>query len=582
MDDCTHVRVCNFFKLVCSRKRPLKVLQDHYHQWVIYYRNHLALSKPTEDLALIRRGFLAVLREDGGICWDFSENTLFVAVISYGDEFHLFHGDNIEILMAALGSNKVMMGHLFEIAAHVKALDGRRLIVAYVVAPWYANACEIACELRCTRVDGSSDSEAFASKNGRMILDVPEPVTMDCGDLNSRLGRKMKEQFSSHRLAPMVNSHTPCPPKTDQDMVPRALYKTLLEDLEDKRRHVANITQQLVLLRKQTPIQESYQESDIVPKFNTWKAKLRAEHKLEMENLIKKHKVELEKQRHEAAEATEGAIKILERETSPKKGELANLRRHVATLTHELEYARKQHQQATLDFDTVTEKNTQLTSVVGVLTSEMSAIKSECTEQTAYLLCQFETTLEDLHSKYENILPVRMRYQRVRVALLTYLRRECAFRERHDMKQGVMRTRMKHLFATHVTIQQRRIEELIAEKCELVVDKCTLKEMVSDCDIDIFTLVNKIKDIRRANMEYLRHVIKNKRQKNDRFRPAVDPTSRALINQFKYTHGIGATVNPLGFFYPIRPQSDHEPSSVSVHYHRHHHHHLHMESNNQD
>ena len=137
-------------------------------------------------------------------------------------------------------------------------------------------------------------------------------------------------------------------------MVPRALYKTLLEDLEDKRRHIANITQQLVLLRKHIPVQESYQEGDLVHKLNTWKAKIRVEHKLEMETLIKKHAVELEKQRHKAAEATEGAIKLLERETSPKKDDLDNLRRHNATLTHELEETRKRHQRATLDFDNVT------------------------------------------------------------------------------------------------------------------------------------------------------------------------------------------------------------------------------------
>lgn len=603
MDDCTHARVLEFLKAVGPHTRPLKTLKEHYDKWTNYQRVHLDQGTPSEDLALIRRGVLAVLREDGGYEWGFSEETLYVAVVNYGDEFHIFHGEHVEILMAALGSNHAMMRSLFEMRSHMSTIGDRRLMVAYVVAPWHADASQFACELRCTRVDGSSDSEAIALKDGRMVLNVPSTVTLDCETVNARLRSRVKYQFSSHHLAPCSTKGAG---EIKSDVVPRVMYdklaytnKQLLEEVEEMRKQVDSATKQTMLVRETVPMKEILQSVELAKEMGRLEARLRTEHNEEIEALKRKHKAEVEEERRRAAEAAEGAIKLIKTETtSPKKDDTAPLRRQVSALTHEVEEVRARHKKTCLELEAMSTKHKQALREIDTLHDQIKSIRArhsdDLNQQTSSMLADFDGAFSDIKARFEgflrNCVLERARRLRIRVALLTYLRRESVVRDDVTMKCGVIRTRVRREFEAQMCSQHECLEALERrhrlEVGRLLAENCTLKEMVSDCDIDIFTLGNKIKDIRRANIEYLRHVIMHKRQKNVRFKSVFDPTSRALIDRFKQTHEIGRAANPVGFFYPIRhpsgppssnsttfqPQSPSDP--VSVHYH--HHHHIHM------
>lgn len=544
-----------------------------------------------------------MLREDGGREWGFSERTLYVAVVNYGDDFHIFHGEHVEILMATLGSNLTMMRSLFEMRSHISTIGERRLMVAYVVAPWHADASQFACELRCTRIDGSSDSEAIGLKDGRMVFNVPSTVTMDCETVNTCLRSKVKYQFSSHHLAPRSAKGVG---ESKSDVVPRVMYdklactnKQLLEEVEEMRKQVDSTTKQPMMLRQNVPMREIVQSVELAKEMGRLEARLRTEHKEEIEALKRKHKAEVEEEHRKAAEAAEGAIKLIKSETiSPKKDDAAPLRRQVSALTHEVEELRARHKKMCLELEAVSTRHKEALRKIDALHVQMNSIRArhtvELKQQTSSMLADFDVAFSDVKTRFEGFLQnsvmVRARRLRIRVALLTYLRRESIVRDDVAMKCGVIRTRVRREFEAQMCSQHEYLEELeLRHRLEvgrLLAENRALKEMVSDCDIDIFTLGNKIKDIRRANIEYLRHVIMHKRQKNVRFKSVFDPTSRALIDRFKQTHEIGRATNPVGFFYPIRHPSG-PPSSnsttfqsqspsdpVSVHYH--HHHHIHM------
>lgn len=548
MDLEAHARVKKYFKGACvQHNRPLKTVLQHYSHMVSYELNKLIATHPDEELVLLRRGFLSQLRIDRGKIWGFDEKTRYVVVMNSSADYVIVHGRDVEIVMGAFGSNATMVRNLFEMEAYMDTFsDGhQRVMVAYVVSPWYVCATDIAYELRCTRIDGGMDCEAIATKQGSMMLDTEGHVSglEDTHDVDAKLRIRVLNQFCSKQSKYEV-----------EETVPRAMAEKLVEQSRADTEKIARMEKEMsrllnelnamsVKLRAHEDHRQSVEE-------------MRREMEAECEKKLQQKKAELDREHKEALDAAcksasiaqQEAILLLDQES---KSTIDRMQQQINRLTKEhLEAQSKLTRADDYWHRMLDESQTHAHQQEQSFNEILSEYRYAETDRMKRLAHRFAQTL------------VTCQRKRLCTVLATYLRHEARVREDALMQSSIIRKRAKQEFQSALAMK--------------TAENTMLREMISDCDIDIFTQQQAIKEIQRVNRVYVQNLILDKRKRGNRYSselPVVDvQTRRALVRDWRKVHEIATN----GFFYPIRyppstspsaflPQDNHsERSSVSA------------------
>ena len=186
----------------------------------------------------------------------------------------------------------------------------------------------------------------------------------------------------------------------------------------------------------------------------------------------------------------------------------------------------------------------------------------------------------------ENLIQLKIRRRAcIRASLITYLRQESRLRsDRVDRVDRVEDVRMK-------TTVFRKTRSLRQQLAEVKVENTALKEMIGECDIDVFTHQQTIQTIQRANHLYVQNLILDKRKRSNRYSSELKLdlyTHRELVQAWRCqardwrdAHNIASN----GFFYPILkpnqlnppppPTHSAQPSTPKVVHYHHHTHHIH-------
>ena len=487
MDEVAHERVLQYFKVVNGR--PVQTLLNHYSHLVEHRRNQLFITQPSEELSLMRRGFLAQLRTNRGVNFGITNVTKYVVVMNSYDDRVIIHGCDIEIMIAAFGADSTMIRGLMDIEAHTDSFkDGkRRLIVGYVVSPWHVRPDEIAYQVRCTHLDGSADCEAIVSRDGTMTIDVQSSINI--ADLDDRLRTRMCNQFSSYQ------SSEKCEPVK---LVPRSVLDAIVSQKQTK---IGELCEQISLMSFKL---DSYEETrfDIDAAVANLRKELETENADRLQRLEKHHKEDLEAACRKGALAQQEMILLL---TKDHKKVVNQMQSRITTIMKEVQGVHtKKHNETRLGAD----KLVQLS-----LKHMMRVRRRDC----------------------------------LRAALLTYLKQEARFIQNKEESVNMKSTIFHKMSLIRKELVEKRVEN------------AALKEMIGECDIDIFTHQQAIHAIQRANRLYVENLILDKRKRSNRYSSELKlnlQTHRELVQgwrcqarQWRETHNITST----GFFYPIKP-----------------------------
>jgi hypothetical protein len=522
MDERAHTLVQTFFKDK-KQTRPVKLLLQHYSNWVVYQQNCRTTTSPSEQLSFIRRGFLAQLKVDKGACFGFTKQTTHVAVLNIANDYIVVHGSSLEILMAAVGSEKTIVDGLVEMNAHMTHFDDNvhRAIVVYVISPWGVDVSQIACEIRCTQMDGSSDLEALYVREminrrpeGRMVFNVPPPLIADCPDVNNNLRTRVVNQFTKCNVD-----------QTDQvdAMVPKSIADSIVMKNRELRQALESEQQRVAKLEAELQASKEMNRASMVAQ-NEAIELLSCQHKKD------KHLLEEQLRKMQASKEMQQASIAAQNEAIERLS-----CQYQKTYNEKIKSLEAQLKLCTTDLVKKTEKNQIL----------LNDVKRKLPLKLTRLATIYERTLW------------RQRRARIVASLIHYLKREREFHERAEMKRGVMRK----YFKLQMDIQLR-----------------VMKEMLNDCDIDIFTMELRINEMWRSNLDYVRHIVMDKRKRNTKYSSKFNIHTaefRNLIHSFRQTHALDHSMNPAtvatvtaatpvtldtppshGFYYPICASSN--------------------------